>query len=86
MTKNTEETLVLSNLIEGKDFYYNEDGLMIFTAHFLKKRGFCCQSGCTHCPYGIHEKYDPSYPQELQNPPGDESDYYDHRDFEDDED
>ncbi len=66
----------MSNLVEGEDFYYNEDGLMIFTAHFLKKRGFCCQSGCRHCPYGIHEKYDPNYPIELQNPPGDEGDYF----------
>ena len=24
---------------------------MVFTAHFLLKRGYCCNSGCRHCPY-----------------------------------
>lgn len=38
-------------LVEGIDYYW-EDGLMVFTAEFLKKRGYCCQSGCRHCPYG----------------------------------
>ncbi|MBR9921106.1 MAG: hypothetical protein GYB31_09725 [Bacteroidetes bacterium] len=38
-------------LKEGLD-YYIENGFMVFTAHFLKKRGYCCGSGCRHCPYG----------------------------------
>lgn len=42
----------MEELIEGIDYYY-EDGLMVFTAHFLQKRGFCCRSGCRHCPYGF---------------------------------
>ena len=40
-----------SPLQEGID-YYDEDGLMVFTAHFLLARGYCCESGCRHCPYG----------------------------------
>ena len=46
-------------LVEGDDFYYNEDGLMVLTkAHHLK-RGYCCESGCKHCPYGfLKEKTD----------------------------
>jgi hypothetical protein len=24
---------------------------MVFTARFLLRRGFCCESGCRHCPY-----------------------------------
>lgn len=24
---------------------------MVLTAHFLLKRGYCCNSGCRHCPY-----------------------------------
>jgi len=43
----------MSRLIEGEDFYYNEDGFMVFTAVYLLKRGYCCQSGCRHCPYGF---------------------------------
>jgi Family of unknown function (DUF5522) len=38
-------------LQEGLD-YYLENGLMVFTAHFLRKRGYCCERGCRHCPYG----------------------------------
>ena len=37
-------------LVEGEDFYV-EDGLYVFTAHFLLRRGYCCRSGCRHCPY-----------------------------------
>ena len=38
-------------LIEGKDYYFNEKGLLVFTEHYLLKRGYCCGSGCRHCPY-----------------------------------
>ncbi|MEY2830629.1 MAG: hypothetical protein RIQ33_2487 [Bacteroidota bacterium] len=38
-------------LIEGIDFTYNENGYMVFTAHHLAKRGYCCDSGCKNCPY-----------------------------------
>lgn len=39
-------------LKEGEDFYW--DGpYMVFTAAFLLRRGYCCQSGCRHCPYGF---------------------------------
>lgn len=26
-------------------------GLYVFTARFLWERGYCCDSGCRHCPY-----------------------------------
>ena len=39
-------------LEEGTD-YYVENGLYVFTEHYLLKRGYCCQSGCRHCPYGF---------------------------------
>jgi hypothetical protein len=26
-------------------------GFSVFTAEFLAKRGYCCESGCRHCPY-----------------------------------
>lgn len=38
-------------LVEGID-YYVENGLWVFTEHYLRKRGYCCESGCRHCPYG----------------------------------
>ena len=37
-------------LVEGEDFYY-EDGLMVLTASYLRRRGFCCECGCRNCPY-----------------------------------
>ena len=37
-------------LVEGEDYVW-EDGRMVFTAAFLLKRGFCCNSGCRNCPY-----------------------------------
>ncbi len=53
-------------LKEGSDFYYNDHGDMVFTKEFLERRGFCCQSGCTHCPYDLMEEIDPSIPLEFQ--------------------
>lgn len=37
-------------LQEGVD-YYLEHGRYVFTAQYLKKRGYCCGNGCRHCPY-----------------------------------
>ena len=31
--------------------YYIENGYVIFTAEYLKKRNKCCGNGCRHCPY-----------------------------------
>jgi hypothetical protein len=28
-------------------------GLTVFTAAFLAERGYCCDSGCRHCPFII---------------------------------
>lgn len=48
----------LAALEEGRD-YYLEGGLMVFTAEFLLKRGYCCERGCRHCPYGYSEQNSP---------------------------
>nr|WP_260843256.1 DUF5522 domain-containing protein [Sedimenticola selenatireducens] len=31
--------------------YYWEAGLMVFTEKYHRSRGYCCGSGCRHCPY-----------------------------------
>lgn len=41
----------LPPLIEGEDFY-REGEYLVFTAAYLLRRGYCCESGCRHCPYG----------------------------------
>jgi hypothetical protein len=40
------------DLIEGEDFY-KEGEFIVFTEKFLRDRGYCCESGCRHCPYGF---------------------------------
>ncbi|MEP6719788.1 MAG: DUF5522 domain-containing protein [bacterium] len=44
-----------TSVIEGED-YYLEGGLMVFTERFLMRRGFCCESGCRHCPYAFKKE------------------------------
>jgi len=70
-------------LKEKEDFTYDDQGFMVFTESYLQKRGFCCQSGCRHCPWKFSEKFDPSYPLELQcqNTSGDVIDFDDEDDF-----
>ena len=31
--------------------FYVENGLLVYTAAYHLKRGYCCGSGCRHCPY-----------------------------------
>jgi hypothetical protein len=31
--------------------YYMEGPHLVFTAQYHLKRGYCCGSGCRHCPY-----------------------------------
>jgi len=33
--------------------YYFENDLIVFTEAYHWKRGYCCESGCRHCPYGF---------------------------------
>jgi len=44
---------MFNKLKKDVDYYLDEKGYMVFTAFFLKKRGYCCKSGCKHCPYGF---------------------------------
>jgi hypothetical protein len=39
-----------SDELEPEDFYY-EGPYLVFTERYLRKRGYCCNSGCRHCPY-----------------------------------
>jgi iron complex transport system substrate-binding protein len=45
-------SLLKGQVTEGRD-YYTEDGRMVFTASYLERRGYCCGSGCRHCPYTV---------------------------------
>ncbi|MCC5944347.1 MAG: hypothetical protein JJT94_05385 [Bernardetiaceae bacterium] len=37
--------------LKPEDYYFNEEGLMVFTKIYHLKRGHCCKSGCKHCPW-----------------------------------
>ena len=41
--------------LEPEDFYYTKEGYRVFTEKYHLKRGYCCQSGCRHCPYGYNK-------------------------------
>ncbi|MEY3195358.1 MAG: hypothetical protein RIQ78_1455 [Bacteroidota bacterium] len=47
-----------SELVENRD-YYLENGYFVLTESFLEQRGYCCGSGCRHCPYPKKEKNAP---------------------------
>jgi hypothetical protein len=51
METNAEREL----LIEGEDYYF-EGGLMVLTARYHLRRGYCCEQRCRHCPYARPNK------------------------------
>ena len=40
----------MSEFVEDEDFYWEGD-FSVFTRIYHLKRGYCCGSGCRHCPY-----------------------------------
>lgn len=56
-------------LIEGEDYYYNEQGYIVLTAKYHLERGHCCGNGCLHCPYQ-YIKASPTPPTEGLEEPG----------------
>lgn len=39
--------------LDDEDFYFSKEGYKVFTEKYLLKRGYCCENGCRHCPYGF---------------------------------
>ncbi|WP_301930743.1 DUF5522 domain-containing protein [Ferruginibacter sp.] len=53
LNNNIAKDLPKTNyFIEGIDFYL-EKTFSVFTAWYHLKRGYCCNNGCRHCPYGF---------------------------------
>jgi hypothetical protein len=46
--------------------FYLENGFRVWTETFLERRGYCCGSGCRHCPYTPKHKKGGT---ELKKPP-----------------
>lgn len=64
----------MSNLTEGEDFYYNDEGYIVLTEKFHLKKGFCCGNGCKHCPYDFINVAEPKR-TELLNKKADGENY-----------
>ena len=48
-----------NNLVEGEDYYFNEDGYIVLTEKYHLNKGFCCGNGCKHCPYNYEAVSEP---------------------------
>jgi iron complex transport system substrate-binding protein len=42
--------LLRGSFVAGRD-YYSDAGTVVFNESYLQRRGYCCGSGCRHCPY-----------------------------------
>ena len=42
--------------LDKEDFYTSPEGFIIFTEKYHLKRGYCCKSGCKHCPDDFNQK------------------------------
>lgn len=38
------------------EYYLSPEGYIVFTEKYHLKRGYCCKSGCKHCPYGFDKR------------------------------
>jgi len=36
---------------DKEDYYFSEEGYLVFTEAYHLKRGYCCHNNCKHCPY-----------------------------------
>jgi hypothetical protein len=57
----------MKQLTEGIDYDILPDGRLVFTAYYLKERGFCCGKGCRNCPYDYMNVEEPAKTILLNN-------------------
>lgn len=61
----------MNNLIEGEDYYYNEQGYIVLTEKYHLQKGDCCGNGCRHCPYQYKNVAEPKRSELLSLIPDD---------------
>ena len=55
-----------SNEFENIISYYLENGKIVYTEEYLKRRGTCCGGGCRHCVFDpIHTKGNKNLREDL---------------------
>ncbi|MFY8129171.1 MAG: DUF5522 domain-containing protein [Chitinophagaceae bacterium] len=50
---------MFQNITQDKDYYYDENGYMVFTETYHLKKGYCCGHGCRHCPFDYESVPEP---------------------------
>ena len=54
---------------DKEDYYFSEEGYLVFTEAYHLKRGYCCQNNCRHCPYKMKKENNPvNKPSQQKNP------------------
>lgn len=43
--------MAFTDKFDKEDFYLSEEGFIIFTEAYHRKRGYCCNNNCKHCPW-----------------------------------
>ena len=43
--------MAFNDKFDPEDYYLSEEGYIVFTEKYHLKRGYCCESGCRHCPW-----------------------------------
>jgi hypothetical protein len=43
--------MAFTDKFDKEDYYMTPEGYLVFTEKYHLKRGYCCQSGCLHCPW-----------------------------------
>ena len=44
---------------DKEDYYFSEEGFIIFTEAYHLKRGYCCSNNCKHCPWKENKEKQP---------------------------
>ncbi|HAA13762.1 MAG TPA: hypothetical protein DCE41_19550 [Cytophagales bacterium] len=57
--RKPEGRIPVLDCTEGVDYHVDERGRWVFTAYYHLRKGYCCQNGCKHCPYGYSKTKTP---------------------------
>jgi hypothetical protein len=49
----------------NEHYYFDENGLLVFTEQYHLEKGYCCGHGCRHCPYDFDAVPEPKRTQLL---------------------
>jgi hypothetical protein len=45
--------------LNQEDYYFDENGLFVFTSKYHLRRGYCCGFECRECPFGYEGVAEP---------------------------